>query len=217
MSKSGSPEAAFIGKITASATHEIRNVLAIVKESAGLIDDLMQAAVTHGPLDGDRVFKATQRIEAQVARGAELITSLNRFAHSMDHDRQSVDLCEEARHVVFLSQRFARKKMQTVMAEPSDGTPGFTANSLAVQMALFAGVELLMEELPEGAAIEVRGCGALGRPAVEMWGVVNDAPVPIPPAGEAWDRTRKMVQDLGAALEATERKGGLLLVFGSEG
>ena len=59
MSTSGSREAAFIGKITASATHEIRNVLAIVKESAGLIDDLMQAAVTRGPLDGDRVLKAT--------------------------------------------------------------------------------------------------------------------------------------------------------------
>jgi signal transduction histidine kinase len=217
MSRSGSPEAAFIGKITASATHEIRNVLAIVKESAGLIDDLLQASVTRGPLDGDRVFKATQRIDAQVARGAELITSLNRFAHSMDHDRQSIDLCEEVRHVVFLSQRFARKKMQTVLAEPSGGPPGFTANSLAVQMALFACVELLMEELPEGAAIEVRGCGAQRRPAVEMWGVMNDVPVPIAPAGEAWDRTRARIQELGAALEATEAKGGVLLVFGSEG
>jgi len=216
MSTSGSLQAAFIGKITASATHEIRNVLAIVKESAGLIDDLMQASVTRGPLDGDRVFKATARIEAQVARGAELITSLNRFAHSMDHDRQSIDLCEEVRHVVFLSQRFARKKMQTVMAEPSGGTPAFTANSLAVQMALFAGIELLMEELPEGALIEVRGSGSCGQPAVEMWGMANDAPAPIPPAGDAWERTREHVQDLGAALEATERKGGLLLVFGSE-
>jgi hypothetical protein len=217
MSTSGSREAAFIGKITASATHEIRNVLAIVKESAGLIDDLMQASVTRGPLDGDRVFKATQRIDAQVARGAELITSLNRFAHSMDQDRQSIDLCEEVRHVAFLSQRFARKKMQTVVAEPSGGTPLFTANSLAVQMALFAGIELLMEELPEGAAIEMRGCGARGMPAVEMWGMADDAPIPIPPGGEAWERTRANVQDLGAALEATERKGGLLLVFGGEG
>lgn len=44
MSTSGSREAAFIGKITASAMHEIRNVSAIVKKSAGLIDDLIRMA-----------------------------------------------------------------------------------------------------------------------------------------------------------------------------
>lgn len=217
MSTSGSREAAFIGKITASATHEIRNVLAIVKESAGLIDDLMQAAAPRGPLDGDRVFKATHRIDAQVARGAEIITSLNRFAHSLDHDRQAIDLDEEIRHVVFLCQRFARKKVQTVTTGPGSGTPGFTASSLAVQMALFGGLELLMDALPEGAVIHVRAATSGGRPAAEMTAGLNDTAVPIPAAGAEWERTQALVQDLGAALDATEANGALLLTFGGEG
>jgi signal transduction histidine kinase len=217
MSISGSREAAFIGKITASATHEIRNVLAIVKESAGLIDDLMQASVTRGPLDGDRVFKATYRIDAQVARGAEIVTSLNRFAHSLDHDRQAIDLDEEVRQVVFLSRRFARKKSQTVSALPGEGTPPFTASSLAVQMVLFGGLELLMDELPEGAAIEARSGARDGRPVAEVTAMLNDTALPVPTAGEAWERTRDLAQELGAALDATEGEGALLLVFGSDG
>ena len=36
------PEAAFLSAMTASTTHEARNVLAIIKESAGLVEDLVQ-------------------------------------------------------------------------------------------------------------------------------------------------------------------------------
>jgi hypothetical protein len=217
MSTSGSREAAFIGKITASATHELRNVLAIVKESAGLIDDLMRMAAERGPLDGERVFKATQRIDAQVARGSELITSLNRFAHSLDHDHQAIDLGEEIRQVVFLSQRFARRKSQSVLAVPGAETRGFTANCLAVQMALFAVLELLMEELPDGAAIEVCPTTADGLPAAGLAAKLNDVAVSAPGAGAAWERTRSLVQDLGAALEVTESDRGLTLLFSGAG
>lgn len=217
MSRPGSREAAFIGKITAGATHEIRNVLAIIKESAGLIDDLMQASVTRGPLDGDRVFKATQRIDAQVARGAELITSLNRLAHSLDRERQVIDFDEEIRQVVFLSQRFARRKSQTVAALPGEGSPALTANSLAVQMALFAVLELCMEVLPEGAAVEARARAEGTRPCVEVTSKLDGLPAAVPASGADWERARSQVGDVGASLEATGAGNTVLLSFSSEG
>lgn len=40
MKASQHPEAAFLAAMTASATHEVRNVLAIIKESAGLVAHL---------------------------------------------------------------------------------------------------------------------------------------------------------------------------------
>ena len=46
MSTTENREAAFIGLITAGATHELRNVLAIVKESTGLIADIVDSGVT---------------------------------------------------------------------------------------------------------------------------------------------------------------------------
>lgn len=38
----GECEIRFMGRITAGITHEMRNVLAVIRESAGLIQDLME-------------------------------------------------------------------------------------------------------------------------------------------------------------------------------
>lgn len=216
MSTSGNREAAFIGKIAASATHEIRNVLAIVKESAGLIDDLMRASITRGPVDGDRIFKAIKRIDAQVARGAEIITGLNRLAHSLDREGESIHLDEEIRRVVLLSQRFARRKSQGVEALPAAEPPAFTASSLAVQMALFAVLELCMLELPEGAVVEVRAGATGSRACAEVRATVDSTDIPMPTVGEAWERTESQVRELGAALEVAGSGSALLLSFGSQ-
>ena len=41
MNEKAMDEIAFFGKVTASITHEIQNVLSIIKESSGLIDDVL--------------------------------------------------------------------------------------------------------------------------------------------------------------------------------
>ncbi|MEJ2186570.1 MAG: hypothetical protein P8Z36_11600, partial [Gemmatimonadota bacterium] len=98
--------AAFVARLTAGATHELRNVLAIVKESAGLVQDLLAMGAS---ADG-RADKALGRIETQVGRGAELLTSLNRLAHGLDRDEDAVDLGEAVEHAVVLCQRYARQR-----------------------------------------------------------------------------------------------------------
>ncbi len=157
MQTPGRREAEFIGRITASATHELRNVLAIVKESAGLISDLVRAFPTGSAApNADRLLKAAGRIDAQVTRGADIVTHLNRFAHSMDEDVRRIDLDEEVRQVAFLSQRLARAKSQAVQATHADEPVWLTGNSLHVQMALHAAVAFCLEYLAEGTALEVR-------------------------------------------------------------
>ena len=74
MSTPENPEAAFMAKITASTTHEIRNVLAIVKESAGLVEDVIHSLAPRGLPNQDKLLRAVGRIDAQVSRGAELGT-----------------------------------------------------------------------------------------------------------------------------------------------
>ena len=81
--------------MTASATHEVRNVLAIIKESAGLVDDLVQVQGSHGRLDPEKIRGALDRINAQVRRGADLLTHLNRLAHTLDEDISRVEMNQE--------------------------------------------------------------------------------------------------------------------------
>jgi len=84
MRASQHPEAAFLATMTASATHEVRNVLAIIKESAGLIEDLMHVCAKRGTLDQEKVARAVHRIESHVQRGADLLTNLNRLSRLFD-------------------------------------------------------------------------------------------------------------------------------------
>ncbi|MEJ2186150.1 MAG: hypothetical protein P8Z36_09465 [Gemmatimonadota bacterium] len=157
--------AAFVARLTAAATHELRNVLAIVKESAGLVQDLRAMGAS---ADG-RADAALGRIEAQVGRGAELLTSLNRLAHGLDRDEESVDLAEAARHVTVLCRRYARQWERSVEAR-GEGAVLARANALDVYRALVAGVEWCVEVVPEGGTVVVRAESVDGNPTVRLAG-----------------------------------------------
>ena len=136
-------EVAFFGKITAGVTHEMQNVLAIINESSGLIEDLMDMVSDASP-NYDRFQKALAKIKTQVKRGVELMTSLNHFAHSPDFLVRQIDLNKTITQIIELSQRFARLKyiaLKSCPPIPSELPIHIVINSVKLQMALFAGIE----------------------------------------------------------------------------
>lgn len=214
MRASQHPEAAFLAAMTASTTHEIRNVLAIIKESAGLIEDIFQVSSKSGRPDEEKIYRSVHRIDAQVKRGADLLSNLNRLSHSLDQESATVDLKGEVELAVFLSQRFARKKGLSVTALEEAGDARATVHSLHLQMALFTAIERCIEELAEGASITVGLRDAGGAPAVEVRGVQEGGTgVSAPASGEAWAYLNGLVESLGATLERTEEGFGVSISF----
>ncbi len=197
-------EAAFIAKITASTTHEIRNVLAIIKESAGLIGDLVRARSEARPLDQDRVIRAVDRVDAQITRGADILTNLNRFAHRLDHVTEQNDLNLEADQVAMLCKPFARQKGHTVEVE--HGTDGLTVelNALCLHMAFCRAVDCCLEGMEEPGTVWMRTGRAGEAVSVEFTGEVGDTPVPSPPgAATNWGILEGLAQELGATVESS--------------
>lgn len=164
----GRSQAAFLARLTAGVTHEVRNVLAIVKESAGLVDDLVKAAGPGRAPDPERVLGALGRVEAQVARGAELMTSLNRLAHGLDRTEEPLDLAEALLHVERLCRRFARLAERDVEVLERAEVPTVTASPLEVYMALVAGLEWQLAHTPDDAVVVVEADGGGGRPRVRF-------------------------------------------------
>ena len=153
MNSSDSDKAAFMGKITAGVTHELKNVLAIIKESAGLMQDLLA-------LSGDAQFplrekfsKVLSNIGDQVVRGVDLASRLNTFSHLPDETSSGLDLNEVAVQVVFLSQRFARLKGISLNVQPHERSVIIVTDPLKIQMLLFQCVELLVNIVGAGATI----------------------------------------------------------------
>ena len=201
MTRSDQEDAAFVAAITASTTHEIRNVLAIVKESAGLIADMVDACDEQGRLDKDRFMRVVGRIDTQVNRGSELITSLNRFAHSLDETEGAIDLNGEVEQVAFLSERFVRQRKQTVEVAAPDGGPRVSVSPFRLQMVLFTAVECSSAQLTDGGILVLRAGVHQGQPAVEVTGTVDGAATPVAsPASPGWSRLERLVDDVTGSL-----------------
>jgi hypothetical protein len=218
MTTTENPEAAFIAKITASTTHEVRNVLAIVKESAGLIEDMVRSAGKRGQLKEDKVLRAVSRIDAQVGRGAELLTNLNRFAHSLDHDEERINLDEGARRVALLCERFARQKRHEVSVQPCGDDVTILASAVWFQMAIFAGVECCLELLPEPGTVVLGPGRCDGQPAMRLTAEVGGNQVAIDlDQAVGWGRFVGLVDSMGATVGSSSGSGGIVVVFPETG
>jgi signal transduction histidine kinase len=97
----------FFSKMSASISHDIKNVLAVINENAGLLDDLCLMVARGKPLDSDRVKRLAGDIQEQVRRGDQIVTIMNQFAHSADSESMPVDLGELLDLLEALSQRAA--------------------------------------------------------------------------------------------------------------
>jgi len=97
----------FFGRISASISHEIKNVLAIVNENAGLLEDLTLLADRGKPLDPARLKMMAQAVKKQVGRADGIIKNMNRFAHSIDQTITTDDLDQTIELVIALTTRLA--------------------------------------------------------------------------------------------------------------
>lgn len=213
MSTPDDREAAFIAGVTAGATHELRNVLAIVKESAGLIEDLVRSAGERGAADPGRLQRSVDRIARQVARGSEILTGLNRFAHSLEHAQAPLDLGQEVQQAAVLGQRTARQRRHAVEVRPGDADLAIAGNALHLQMALFAALECCLELLPEPGTVVMRAARHGDRPSVELSGEVSGSPVSSDAAVPSWSRLTGLVEGLGGSVERVGKSCRLRLIL----
>jgi len=81
----------FFSEIAISATHDMKNYLAIINENAGLLEDLLHQDLTR-TLAQNRDIKVTAVIKRQVDRTDQVLKQLNRFAHNLASENAVTDL-----------------------------------------------------------------------------------------------------------------------------
>jgi C4-dicarboxylate-specific signal transduction histidine kinase len=97
--------ARFFGEMTASISHEIKNVMAIINENAGLLEDMVAMNRQGAPFPVDRMEKLAQSVARQIARADDIIQTMNHFAHSADHARETIDTGEMIQFMINLTSR----------------------------------------------------------------------------------------------------------------
>ena len=201
----------FYGKTAASLSHEMKNALAIINEHAGLLEDFARMAEAGTPMDPARFKSLAGKVMQQIRRADGIVTTMNRFAHSVDESVKEVDLSEIVEFVARLSRRLA--SMKGVILEPKPVTsplriitnPFFLQNlvSLCIDFAMAASggektVSLVTEETDSGARVRMTGLETLG-----------EAPVDTFPAA----REKVLLEALRAQLVVDTEAGQLVLAL----
>lgn len=148
-------ELAFMGKMTASLSHEIKNTLAIINEAVGLMGDLLNREPPVGWQAYPRLKSIIPSIEDQVQRSAGICKRLNRFAHSMDKAVADVDVNEVVGEITTLAQRFAALRRVRLEIELHSQPLHILSDPFRIQYVIFGLIEGALTRSPEQGKVTV--------------------------------------------------------------
>jgi light-regulated signal transduction histidine kinase (bacteriophytochrome) len=134
----------FFGKMSASISHEIKNVMAIINENAGLLEDLTVMAEKGVPIDPQRLRIQSDRIMKQIRRGDEIVKGMNRFAHSADERLRQTDLNDTLALVCTLSGRFASMRGVRLELEPPSSQIPIVTNPFFLENLIWLCLDFAM-------------------------------------------------------------------------
>lgn len=146
----------FFGGTTASISHELKNVLAIIKENNGLMDDYLIMSEKGSPFDPERLKPALVRIEQQIKRADGVIKALNQLAHTVDDEEKTVDLNETLDLLATISSRAA--SMHRVNLESHGGQSPVMVTTCPLLLLTFLGacLSFTVEGTAAGSSVLMR-------------------------------------------------------------
>ena len=145
----------FFGQVSASISHEIKNVLAIINENAGLLEDLSFAAQRGSAIDPARLDKACRQFSKQIQRADGIMKNMSRFAHSVDVFETQVDLYELTSLVAALAGRPAAMRKLVIEVEAPKTPVVFTGNPFLLQNQIWLCLELAFKESGAGTTLRL--------------------------------------------------------------
>ncbi|MBF0458483.1 MAG: hypothetical protein HQK99_11385 [Nitrospirae bacterium] len=163
---------AFIGKIISLYTHEQKNHLAIINESAGLISDMLEFSET--PPSPGQLLDIIKSIDAQIKKSSEMAKYLNAFGHRMDTPLASFKVNDCVEEVLVLLHRLIAQKRITFSTIYAAGLPPITGNPSSLQLLVFMAI---INVAHEGTHILVKTLNANGSTIISITPGDVDAPV----------------------------------------
>lgn len=149
-------ETAFISKITAGVTHEFMNVLSTIKETSGLMEDLLALSEGTSFQHHEKFSRTLVTIQKQVRRGMEISEMLNKFAHSMDEPEAWIQINELLDQLSILVKRFAKLKKIELTLNPLEKPLEIRIDPFRLQLILVACLEYCFDHTVTGGTVTLQ-------------------------------------------------------------
>jgi C4-dicarboxylate-specific signal transduction histidine kinase len=150
----------FIGKVLSVFSHDINNHLAILKESVGLIGDLIEYGKTSSRKDLKEILKITQSIKNQIEQTTYFCDKLKGFGHGMEKPLSTFNIHESIEELMVLLSRFMNQKMICLEKDFTANTPLIYSNPLKIQFLIFCLIEKHLKRLDKNSRIIIKTASA---------------------------------------------------------
>jgi C4-dicarboxylate-specific signal transduction histidine kinase len=143
-------------------THELNNHLAIIKESAGLIEDTLRLQKSSGKYDIEESLKIIQSIENQIGKTAWICKKLNGFGHRMDRALSTFNVNESLEELLVLLNRVANQKRVSFEKDFDEDMPQISSDPAKLQFIVFCLIEKGLNRLDRDSSIVLKTAQAGG-------------------------------------------------------
>ncbi len=203
----------FMGRVMASVTHEMQNVMAIIKESGALAEDIMALNRGVSLKHGDKLPSALGNIREQVERGRGLMQRLNGFAHAAEDFPENCDLTRFAEHIAVLAGRMAALRECSLRLDLGKKPVPVRGNAALIMQSLYIALSDALAICPKGSEISVSARGAnlsgAGGQGAALHVSCPGASAPLEPGAEL----TALMSELGGS--ASSAPDGMVLAYQS--
>lgn len=145
----------FISKMLAGFTHEVKNYLAIINESVGLIGDMIKMGKL-SQKDVPEYLEIIRSLEEQIEKTNAHFKYLNRFAHRMDHSVSNYSINECLEELIALLNRFANQQKIILEKDFQEGIPQIENNPSLIQFVVFSLIDEKLKKYSKNSKITVQ-------------------------------------------------------------
>ncbi len=165
-----------LGKLVASAVHEINNPLSGIHALARLMRRQLDEGLSPGELDQFKYY--LQLIDTESARCSAIVSNLLSFARQQKLERRSFDVNRIIHNVVMLSRHRMELQHVALQLELEEALPEIQGDPGQIQQCLINLIFNAMEAMPEGGRLTIRSAYDAKRREVRV--EVEDTGVGIP-------------------------------------
>ncbi len=146
----------FFGRIMANVSHEFNNIITVISELAGLLNDLSLMARKGRPISNDKLESLSENISKQVARGKHLVSHMNRFSHSTDDSHAEVDLCQVVENMQVLTDRLFKNRQTEMAVSPPSEEISLHTDPFELRRILFACLDRFLDAASPEVSITMK-------------------------------------------------------------
>ena len=142
-----------LGKMLAGYSHELKNHLAIINESAGLMGDLIDMGNIDNEQTLQRFKKIISVIGERINKANSMAKYLSSFAHQMDVPISSFDINELLNEELTFLDRFFWIKSVSVQKKLQSELPSVNNNPSLLLYVLFTHILQIIDRIDSGGEI----------------------------------------------------------------